>query len=164
MTEKEAINGLENEAETTEVKEENVTSENGRPDATNNAETDSQSLTTTALPFSSPLFQLLLAQKVYELGDKEETFTRITNDINEHPLLLDQIPEIESSPISRDQCYKWYLEQLESEGLEQGKGQWIMQLAQSKYDKYVALLESEIEQDSVDFIAKVGEIEEMSKQ
>lgn len=163
MAEKEAINGLENEAASTDVKEGNVTSENGVPDTTDNTETDSQSLTTT-LPFSSPLFQLLLAQKVYELGDKEETFTRITNDINEHPLLLDQIPEIETSPISRDQCYKWYLEQLESEGLEQGKGQWIMQLAQSKYDKYVALLESEIEQDGVDFIAKVGEIEEMSKQ
>lgn len=123
-----------------------------------------KSLTTTFLPFSSPLFQLLLAQKVYELGDKEETFARITNDINEHPLLLDQIPEIETSPISRDQCYQWYLEQLESEGLEQGKGQWIMQLAQSKYDKFVEQLESEIEQDGVDFIAKVGEIEEMSKQ
>ncbi|KAG5354664.1 hypothetical protein CJU89_6440 [Yarrowia sp. B02] len=119
---------------------------------------------TDKLPFSSPLFQLLLAQKVYELGDKEETFNRIANDINEHPLLLDQIPEIESSPITRDQCYKWYLQQLESEGLEQGKGQWIMQLAQSKYDKFVAQLESEIEQDGVDFNAKVTEIEEMSKQ
>lgn len=157
MTEKEATNGVENEAESPEIKEENMTTKG-------EAVAEPKSLTTTSLPFSSPLFQLLLAQKVYELGDKEETFARITNDINEHPLLLDQIPEIETSPISRDQCYQWYLEQLESEGLEQGKGQWIMQLAQSKYDKFVEQLESEIEQDGVDFIAKVGEIEEMSKQ
>ncbi|AOW03554.1 hypothetical protein B0I72DRAFT_135934 [Yarrowia lipolytica] len=157
MTEKEATNGVANEAESPEIKEENMTTKG-------EAVAEPKSLTTTSLPFSSPLFQLLLAQKVYELGDKEETFARITNDINEHPLLLDQIPEIETSPISRDQCYQWYLEQLESEGLEQGKGQWIMQLAQSKYDKFVEQLESEIEQDGVDFIAKVGEIEEMSKQ
>ncbi|KAG5361232.1 hypothetical protein CJU90_2610 [Yarrowia sp. C11] len=157
MTEQETTNGVDSDPATTEIKDENMTAE-AEPTS------DTNSLTSATLPFSSPLFQLLLAQKVYELGDKEETFTRITNDINEHPLLLDQIPEIETSPISRDQCYKWYLEQLESEGLEQGKGQWIMQLAQSKYDKFVAQLESEIEQDGVDFIAKVGEIEEMSKQ
>lgn len=125
-------------------------------------ETDTKNSTDSS-PFTSPLFQLLLAQKVYELGDKEETFNRITNDINEHPLLLDQIPEIENNPISREQCYKWYLEQLESEGLEQGKGQWIMQLAQVKYDNFVAQLEKEIEQDAKDFVEKVGEVEELTK-
>lgn len=139
---------------------------NGEVEAEAEAEAEAETETeiSTSTVMESPLFQLLLAQKVYELGDMDETFSRIANDLNEHPLLLEQVPDIENEPVNTEKCHSKYLEMLASEGLAQGEGQWIMRLAEAKYEKFVASLEQLIAKDEGEFVTRVNELAKMSEE